>query len=92
MRIVRNRELAHDVLQEAFVQIWQRAGTYQRALGSGRGWMTPSCATGPWTRPVAPARLHGDELTELIDSTATHTDTGLYLTMQPSSTACRSLR
>lgn len=39
MRIVRNREVAHDVLQDAFLQIWQRAGTYQRALGSGRGWI-----------------------------------------------------
>jgi RNA polymerase sigma-70 factor (ECF subfamily) len=39
MRIVRNRDVAHDVLQDAFLQIWQRAGTYQRALGSGRGWI-----------------------------------------------------
>lgn len=38
-RIVRDRHTAHDVLQEAFVQIWQRAGTYQRALGSARGWV-----------------------------------------------------
>ncbi|WP_290871315.1 sigma-70 family RNA polymerase sigma factor [Aquabacterium sp.] len=39
MRIVRDRDLAHDVLQEAFLQIWQKAGSYQRALGSGRGWV-----------------------------------------------------
>ena len=39
LRIVRNREAAHDVLQDAFLQIWQRAGTYQRALGSARGWV-----------------------------------------------------
>lgn len=39
LRIVREREAAHDVLQEAFLQIWQRAGTYQRALGSARGWI-----------------------------------------------------
>lgn len=38
-RIVRDRDAAHDVLQDAFVQIWQRASTYQRALGSARGWV-----------------------------------------------------
>lgn len=39
LRIVRNREAANDVLQDAFLQIWQRANTYQRALGSARGWI-----------------------------------------------------
>lgn len=38
-RIVRDRDTAHDVLQEAFLLIWQRAATYRRALGSGRGWI-----------------------------------------------------
>ena len=39
LRIVRNRDSARDVLQDAFVQIWQRAATYQRTLGSARGWI-----------------------------------------------------
>lgn len=38
-RIVREREAAQDVLQEAFLLVWQRAGSYQRALGSARGWI-----------------------------------------------------
>ncbi len=38
-RIVRERETAQDVLQEAFLLVWQRAGSYQRALGSARGWI-----------------------------------------------------
>ena len=38
-RIVRDRELSRDVLQDAFLQIWQRAASYQRALGSARGWI-----------------------------------------------------
>lgn len=38
-RIVGDRDHAHDVLQDAFVQIWQRAASYQRALGSARGWV-----------------------------------------------------
>ena len=39
LRIVRDRDAAHDVLQDGFLQIWQRASTYQRALGSARGWV-----------------------------------------------------
>jgi RNA polymerase sigma-70 factor (ECF subfamily) len=39
LRIVRDAELAQDVLQDAFLQIWQKAGTYRRELGSGRGWI-----------------------------------------------------
>ena len=39
LRIVRDRAIAHDVLQDAFLQIWQRASTYQRSLGSARGWV-----------------------------------------------------
>ena len=38
-RIVRDHDMAHDVLQDAFIQIWQRAASYQRALGSARGWI-----------------------------------------------------
>jgi len=38
-RIVRDPDTASDVLQDAFLLIWQRAGTYQRALGSARGWI-----------------------------------------------------
>lgn len=39
LRIVRDHETAQDVLQEAFLLIWQRASQYQRSLGSARGWI-----------------------------------------------------
>ncbi len=39
MRIVRNRALAEEVLQEAFLQIWRGARTFDRSRGSGRGWI-----------------------------------------------------
>ena len=39
LRIVRDRDAANDVLQDAFLQIWQRAASYQRPLGSARGWI-----------------------------------------------------
>lgn len=38
-RIVRDREAARDVVQDAFLQIWQRASSFRRDLGSGRGWI-----------------------------------------------------
>ncbi len=38
-RIVRDRETARDVVQDAFLQIWQRASSFRRELGSGRGWI-----------------------------------------------------
>lgn len=36
--MLRDRAEAEDVLQEVFVQIWQRAGTYRPALGTPAGW------------------------------------------------------
>ena len=39
MRIVRERQRAEDVLHDAFLLVWQHAGTYQPALGSARGWL-----------------------------------------------------
>ena len=38
-RIVRRRDLAEDVVQEAFVQIWTKAHQYQPDRGSSRGWI-----------------------------------------------------
>ncbi|MFC7053724.1 sigma-70 family RNA polymerase sigma factor [Hansschlegelia quercus] len=38
-RIVRRREVAEEVLQDAFVRIWRSASTYDPALGSGRAWV-----------------------------------------------------
>lgn len=39
LRIVRDRQTAEDVLQDAFVSIWTRAGSFDAARGAGRGWM-----------------------------------------------------
>lgn len=38
-RIVRQRQLAEDVVQEAFIQIWNRAESFDATLGSARGWI-----------------------------------------------------
>jgi RNA polymerase sigma-70 factor (ECF subfamily) len=39
LRIVRRRELADEVLHDAFVQIWHKAASYDPTLGSARGWV-----------------------------------------------------
>lgn len=38
-RIVRRRELAEEVVQDSFIQIWQKASTFDAALGSARAWI-----------------------------------------------------
>lgn len=39
IRILRNRALAEDALQEAFIQVWRRAGEFQRERGSAWAWL-----------------------------------------------------
>ncbi len=39
LRIVRRRELAEEVVHDAFISIWQRAGSFDPSLGSARGWI-----------------------------------------------------
>jgi RNA polymerase sigma-70 factor (ECF subfamily) len=38
-RIVRRRELAEEVVQEAFIQVWQKAATFDASVGSARAWI-----------------------------------------------------
>ena len=40
LTMMRDSELAEDVLQDAFVQIWHRAGDYHADRGSVLAWMT----------------------------------------------------
>jgi RNA polymerase sigma-70 factor (ECF subfamily) len=40
LRIVRRPEVAADVLQEAFIQIWQNANSYSPDRGAGSAWLT----------------------------------------------------
>lgn len=39
MRVVRQREWAEDVLQEAFLSIWRAAGDYRASLSPPMAWM-----------------------------------------------------
>lgn len=38
-RIVRRRELAEEIVHDAFVQVWRHAGSFDPALGSGKAWL-----------------------------------------------------
>lgn len=40
IRILRDRAVAEEALQEAFVKIWLQAGRYQPEHGSGIGWLS----------------------------------------------------
>ncbi len=39
LRILKRRALAEEVLQDAYLRIWQRAGSYRRAYGAPMTWM-----------------------------------------------------
>ena len=39
IRIVRQRQQAEDVVHDAFMNIWIKAGSFDAQLGSGRGWI-----------------------------------------------------
>ena len=39
LRIVRQHHRAEDVLHDAFVNIWQRAASFDPSRGEGRGWI-----------------------------------------------------
>ena len=39
LRIVRQRALAEDVLHDAFLSIWRRAGSFDATRGTGKGWI-----------------------------------------------------
>ncbi len=40
LRIVRRADVAADVLQDAFLQIWQNAGKYSASRGAAEAWLT----------------------------------------------------
>ncbi len=39
MRLLRDRALAEDAVQEAFLSVWRNANQFDRTRGSGRGWL-----------------------------------------------------
>jgi RNA polymerase sigma-70 factor (ECF subfamily) len=58
LRIVRRPEIAADVLQESFIQIWQNAGTFAPERGAAAAWLTGIVRF----RALDAVRKHGREV------------------------------
>lgn len=73
-RIVKDRDTAQDVLQDAFLLVWQRAASYQRALGSARGWIYTVVRHRALdeVRRVRPEHAAGDDLEAIADARGLH--------------------
>ncbi len=77
LRIVRSRDLAEDVLQEAYVRIWDHAGDYRPERGAAAAWMGRIARnraldwvrkqTRDPTRGQAPQEAAGPELASDLD-------------------------
>jgi len=70
LRIVRDRGRAEDVLHDAFLQVWQSAGTFRPALGSARGWIYTIVRHRALREARSAVRLQAlqpDEVAELSD-------------------------
>ncbi len=69
-RIVRDHELAQDVLHDAFLQVWKHATTFQPSLGSARGWIYTIVrhqALSVLRKSGREERVDSEELTTLSD-------------------------
>lgn len=67
LRILRQRSLAEDALQDVFVQVWNRAGQFEPGRGSAWGWL------------IAIARYRAIDLRRREGRMATDTGTDLDL-------------
>jgi RNA polymerase sigma-70 factor, ECF subfamily len=62
-RICANRELAKEALQESYVTIWQKAGTYDPKIGSAIAWMARIARN----KAIDLRRLRTERISELSD-------------------------
>lgn len=71
LRMLRNRGLAEDVLQDVFTNVWQRAGTYRADLSPPMAWLTGvarNAAISALRRPhLADGPLADDALAQVPD-------------------------
>ncbi len=59
LKMLSNRPLAEDVLQDAYVKIWYAAGSFDAAQGSAMGWLVAIVRNG------AIDRLRGERVTSV---------------------------
>jgi RNA polymerase sigma-70 factor, ECF subfamily len=44
VRLMRDRDLAQDVLQESMIRIWRKAHLFDASKGNAMAWMAPAIA------------------------------------------------
>jgi RNA polymerase sigma-70 factor, ECF subfamily len=69
LRLMRDKEAARDVLQEAVVKIWQKAHLFDRTKGNALGWMavvTRNCALSRLAVAAPPTASLDDETVRAI--------------------------
>lgn len=80
MQLLRERARADDALQDAFIQIWHRAGEYNVQRGSVLGWLATIVRYRAIDQRRKDARLVSDDvLPELLDESATAEQLGVAL-------------
>jgi RNA polymerase sigma-70 factor (ECF subfamily) len=73
LRIVRDRSLAEDVLQDAFVRVWRNAGRYDAASGRPVTWLAAivrNAAIDAVRRQRVHASRHGDDGADMLETLA----------------------
>ena len=61
IRVLRRRPLAEEAVHDTFVQVWQRASTFDAARGNGRAWLYAVL------RNRALTILRGETRTDLVE-------------------------
>lgn len=79
LRILRRHDLAADVMEETYLQIWQTAGKFDPALATPMGWI------------VAIARAHAIDLARRPDIVAADTDPEIADSESPGALSRREL-
>lgn len=89
LRILIKRELAEEVLQESFINVWHNAGSYQPALSAPMTWMTTIVRNKAFDllrrsdRSVEmDAEIFDKEVLEAMESTAPNPFEALLLTKE----------
>jgi RNA polymerase sigma-70 factor (ECF subfamily) len=72
LRMLNRRDLAEDVLQEAFVNVWHHAGSYQAAASQPMTWLISIVRNKALDHLRASARRPTESLDETDDQGAAH--------------------
>ena len=75
LRMMRNRDEAEDVMQEAFVRIWEKSHLFDPAMGAGLAWaaiLTRNCCLDRLRKPGRHHQAFDDVLIDELDRHVAH--------------------